>query len=104
VTLRRVILPLLRPAIVAALVDSFVRAMTSVSAVIFLVSADYDMATTYIINRVLNGDYGVAIAYSSVLIVLMLAAIGVIQLLVGERRLRRRAVPVLAPLPTGRVA
>jgi iron(III) transport system permease protein len=102
VTLRRVILPLLRPAVVAALVYSFVRAMTTVSAVIFLVSADYDMATTFIIHRVLNGDYGVAIAYSSVLIVLMLAAIGVIQLIVGERRLRRRAVPALAPLPTGR--
>jgi len=29
------------------------------------------VATTYIINRVVNGDYGVAIAYSSVLIVLM---------------------------------
>jgi iron(III) transport system permease protein len=103
-TLRRVILPLLRPAIVAALVYSFVRAMTSVSAVIFLVSADYDMATTFIIHRVLNGDYGVAIAYSSVLIVLMLGAIGLIRLLVGERRLRRRAAPALAPLPTGRAA
>jgi iron(III) transport system permease protein len=102
VTLRRVILPLLRPAVVAALVYSFVRAMTTVSAVIFLVSADYDMATTFIIHRVLNGDYGVAIAYSSVLIMLMLAAIGLIQLLVGERKLRRRAVSALAPLPTGR--
>jgi iron(III) transport system permease protein len=100
VTLRRVILPLLRPAVVAALVYSFVRAMTTVSAVIFLVSADYDMATIYIIHRVLNGDYGVAIAYSSVLIVLMLGAIGLIQLLVGERKLRRAAAAP-APLPTG---
>ena len=99
VTLRRVILPLLRPAVVAALVYSFVRAMTTVSAVIFLVSADYDMATTYIIHRVLNGDYGVAIAYSSVLIVLMLGAIGLIRLLVGERRLRR-AAPAPVVLPT----
>ena len=38
-TLRRVVLPLLRPAILAALVYSFVRAMTAISAVIFLVSA-----------------------------------------------------------------
>src|SRR5512143_2731413 len=90
-TLSRVILPLLKPAIVAALVYSFVRAVTTVSAVIFLVSAEYEMATTYIINRVVNGDYGVAIAYCSVLIVLMLAAIWLIQLLVGERRLGRRA-------------
>jgi len=90
-TLRRVLLPLLKPAIVAALVYSFVRAMTTVSAVIFLVSAEYEWATTYIINRVINGDYGVAIAYSSVLIVLMLAVIWLIQRLVGERTLGRRA-------------
>ncbi len=38
-TVRRILLPLLRPAVVAALVYSFVRAMTAVSAVIFLVSA-----------------------------------------------------------------
>ena len=40
-TFRRIILPLLRPAILAALVYSFVRAMTAISAVIFLVSAEY---------------------------------------------------------------
>ena len=100
-TLRRVILPLLKPALVAALVYSFVRAVTTVSAVIFLVSAEHEMATTYIINRVVNGDYGVAIAYCSVLILLMLAAIWLIQLLVGERRLGRRgpvAAPVIAPV------
>ena len=103
-TLRRVILPLLRPAIVAALVYSFVRAMTTVSAVVFLVTAEYDMATTYIINRVINGDYGVAIAYCSVLIVLMLAAIGIIQLLVGARHIGRRTMAPAAPVPVGRAA
>jgi iron(III) transport system permease protein len=88
--LRTILLPLLKPAIVAALVYSFVRAMTTLSAVIFLVSAEYEWATTYIINRVINGDYGVAIAYSSVLIVLMVVVILAIQWLVGERRLGRR--------------
>ena len=64
--------------------------MTTVSAVIFLVSAEYEMATVFIINRVINGDYGLAIAYSAVLIVIMMAAIGMIQLLVGKRKLGRR--------------
>ena len=95
-TLRRILLPLLKPAVVAALVYSFVRAMTTVSAVIFLVSAEYEWATTYIINRVVNGDYGVAIAYCSVLIVLMLAVIWMIQRVVGTRRLGRR-VDAAAP-------
>jgi iron(III) transport system permease protein len=96
-TLRTILLPLLRPAVVAALVYAFVRAMTTVSAVIFLVSAQYEWATTYIINRVVNGDYGVAIAYSSVLIVLMIVVTVAIQRLVGERRLGRRAAGVPAP-------
>jgi iron(III) transport system permease protein len=88
-TVRKVILPLLRPAITAALVYSFVRAITSISAVIFLVSAKYNMATAYIVGLVENGEYGVAIAYSSMLIFVMIAIIGLFQLIVGERRLRR---------------
>ena len=98
--LRTILLPLLKPAVVAALVYSFVRSMTTVSAVIFLVSAQYEWATTYIINRVVNGDYGVAIAYSSALVVLMLGVTWSIQMVVGERRLRRRSTGVAAaPVP-----
>ena len=93
-TLRTVVLPLLKPAMVAALVFSFVRAITSISAVIFLVSAHYHMATAYIVGRVENGDYGLAIAYSSVLILVMLVAIGAIQLTVGRRKLGRRTPAV----------
>ena len=90
-TFRLVILPLLRPAILAALVYSFVRAMTAISAVIFLVSARYDMATSYIIGRVENNDYGLAIAYSTALIFVMLAAVGLLQLLVGRTQIGRRS-------------
>ncbi|MFM7531675.1 MAG: ABC transporter permease [Rubrivivax sp.] len=92
-TLRRVVLPLLKPALVAALVYSFVRSMTTVSAVIFLVTAEYELATTYIIGRVGNGDYGVALAYCTVLIALMSLATALIQWLVGERQLGRRRAP-----------
>ncbi len=89
-TLRYVVLPLLKPALVAALIYSFVRAMTTVSAVVFLVTAENELATTYIIGRVGNGDYGVALAYCTVLILLMSLAIALIQFLVGERKLGRR--------------
>ncbi len=92
-TLSKVILPLLKPAVIASLIYSFVRAMTTVSAVIFLVTAEYELATTYIIGRVGNGDYGIALAYCTVLIVMMLLAIGAIQLLVGDRKLGRRTNP-----------
>lgn len=91
-TVRNIIAPLLRPAIAAALVFSFVRSITAISAVIFLVSANYHMATAYIIGRVENGDYGIAIAYSSVLILVMLVAVGLVQIVIGQRRLGRRDV------------
>ena len=88
-TVRRVIMPLMGPAILGALTYSFVRAITSVSAVIFLVSAKHNMATSFIVGRVENVEYGIAIAYSTVLIITMLTAILLLQLLIGKRRLRR---------------
>jgi iron(III) transport system permease protein len=91
-TLRRVILPILRPAIGTAMVYAFVRAVTSISAVIFLVSGEYNLATVYIVGRAEYGEYGLAIVYSAVLIVIMVLALIAIQALVGERRIGRRAV------------
>lgn len=91
-TVRRVTLPLLKPAIIATLVFSFVHAMTSVSAIIFLITARFNMATVYIVNRVEAGEYPLAIAYSSLLIIFMLIVVLAIQFVVGERKIGRRAV------------
>jgi len=96
-TLREVVLPLLKPAILATLVFSFTHAMTAVSAIIFLATAKYNLATVYVIGRVEAGEYPLAIAYSAVLIVVMLAVLLAMQLFVGEAKLgRRTAAPVLA--------
>ena len=94
-TLTKVVLPLLRPAILATLVFSFTHAMTAVSAVIFLATAKYNLATVYIINRVEAGEYPLAIAYSAVLILVMLLVLLGMQLLVGDTRLGRRSAPAL---------
>ncbi|MEE3649864.1 MULTISPECIES: ABC transporter permease [unclassified Brenneria] len=84
-----ILLPLLRPAILSALIYSFVRAITTVSAIIFLVTPDTRVATSYILNRVEDGEYGMAIAYGSILIVVMLAIIFLFDYLVGEARVSR---------------
>ena len=94
--LREIVLPLLKPALITALIYSFVRSMTTVSAVIFLVTAKYDLATTYIIGRVGNGDYGVALAYCTVLMALMAAMTALIQRGVGARELGRREMKDLS--------
>ncbi len=95
-TLRTVVLPLLRPAILATLVFSFTHAMTAVSAIIFLATAKYNLSTVYIINRVEAGEYPLAIAYSTVLIFFMLAVLLLVQKAVGEARLGRRPVNLVA--------
>ena len=91
-TLRRVVLPLLRPTVAVAFVYGFVRAMTAVSAVIFLVSAEHNLSTTYILAQVESGQYGRAIAYSCVLILAMLAVVAAVQLTMGRRQIGRRAL------------
>ena len=84
-----IVFPLLKPALLSALVTSFVRAMTTVSAIVFLVTADTRVATSYILNRVEDGEYGIAIAYGSILIVVMMAIILFFDWIVGDTRISR---------------
>ncbi|SEG42150.1 ABC transporter permease [Vibrio hangzhouensis] len=88
-TIMNILIPLLRPAILSSLIYSFVRAMTTVSAIIFLVTPETRVATSYILNRVEDGEYGIAIAYGSLLIFVMLAIILTFDFLVGEARISR---------------
>ena len=87
-TLRRIVLPLIRPAIISALVFSFVRSVTAISAVVFLVSAKWQLSTKVILDQAENGRYGLATAYSTILIVIMALAIACMYLLVGKTATR----------------
>ncbi len=79
-TFRRVTLPLIRPAFFSALVFAFVRAMTAVSAAVFLVSADWNLMTVQILSEIGSGRYNAAAAYSLVLLTIVVAAVGMIGL------------------------
>ncbi len=77
-TFRRVTLPLVAPAFFSGLVYAFVRAMTAISAAIFLVSASWNLMTVQILSQVGSGRLGVAAAFSVVLIAIVVVAIAVI--------------------------
>ena len=47
------------------------------------------MINTYILNRVEDGEYGIAIAYGSILIVVMMAIILFFDWIVGDTRISR---------------
>jgi len=83
-TFRRVTIPLILPALLAGLIFSFTRHMTSLSAIIFLVSPQWRIVTASILSEWEQGGVGVAAAYSTTIIVLVLIAIGVLYLIVNK--------------------
>lgn len=83
-TFRRVTLPLIVPAFFSGLTFAFVRAMTAISAAIFLVSADWNLMTVQILSQTEAGRLGAAAAFSVVLVGLVLAAVGAIRLALGR--------------------
>lgn len=79
-----VTLPLIKSAFLSGLVFAFVRSMTAVSAVVFLVTPKHQLLTSAIMAQVDGGRYGVACAYSTVMIIIVLACIGIMQWLLSR--------------------
>ena len=91
-TFWRITLPLITPAFYAGLAFTFVKCMTAVSAVIFVVSGKWNLITIAILGSVENSDLSQAAAFSVVIIVFILLALWLIQFLVkqmqGEQRIK----------------
>ena len=70
-------LPLIRPAFYTGLVFSFLKSMTAISAVIFLVSANYNLLTVRVMQHVDKGQFGYAAALSVILMAIVFVAVGI---------------------------
>ena len=88
-TFRKVTLPLVTPALLAGLIFAFTRHMTSLSAIIFLVSPRWRIVTASILSEWEQGGVSLAAAYATVIIALVLVAIGVMYI-ITHRVLRGR--------------
>ena len=88
-TFRKVTLPLILPALVAGLIFSFTRHMTSLSAIVFLISAKWRIVTASILSEWEQGGVSIAAAYSTLIIVFVLIAIVLLNF-VTNRLLRGR--------------
>lgn len=74
---RRITLPMLRNAFFSGLVYSFVKAITAVSAVIFLVSPRWNVITSKIYTLFDQAKYGQAAAFVTMMVVILLVFIGI---------------------------
>jgi len=83
-TFRKVTLPLILPALLAGLIFSFTRHMTSLSAIIFLVSPRWRIVTASILSEWEQGGISIAAAYSTTIILFVLIAIGVLYFITNK--------------------
>lgn len=89
---RTVVLPLIRPAFISSMSYTFVRSMTAVSAIIFLISARWYHLTVQIYNFSELLRFGWASVLATTLILIVLGAFGLMRLLVRDEGLTEKTV------------
>ena len=90
---RRITLPLLRNAFFSGLVYSFTKAITAVSAVIFLVSPRWNLVTSKIYTLFEQAKYSQAAAFVTMMILILLVFIGIFNNVINLLLAPRSKVP-----------
>lgn len=81
----KVTLPLIIPAFFSAMVFAFVRAMTAISAAIFLVSAKWNLITVQILSQSDSGRLSEACAFSVILIAMIMLFIFILKIFLKNK-------------------
>ena len=90
---RRITLPMLRNAFFSGIVYSFTKAITAVSAVIFLVSARWNLVTSKIYSLFDQAKYSHAAAFVTMLVLILLVFIGIFNGIINLLLAPRSKVP-----------
>lgn len=89
---KTIVLPLVRPAFISSMSYTFVRSMTAVSAIIFLISARWNHLTVLIFNFSENLRFGLASVLSTVLIVIVLTVFFMMDVFVKDDKLTQKSI------------
>ncbi len=89
---RTIVLPLIRPAFLSSMSYTFVRSMTAVSAIIFLISARWNHLTVLIFNFSENLRFGLASVLSTILIFIVLSVWALMQVVVRDDKLTQKSI------------
>jgi iron(III) transport system permease protein len=98
---RLVTLPMIRRVLTLSTLYVFVHGITTLSAVIFLVSPEHKLASVGIFIAAETAHYGIACATSTAVLVIVLAAMGLGWLLERREPVWRRAVASASRQPSG---
>lgn len=67
--LKDIVLPLLKPAFLVSFINNFTATMTTVGAILFIISPSAKVATVEMFNAIRDGDYGVGAVFASLIII-----------------------------------
>ncbi|MEY8352987.1 iron ABC transporter permease [Lachnospiraceae bacterium 54-53] len=96
-----VTLPLIKDSFFSGLITAFVRSITAISAIILLVTPDFLLITCQINEQAEKGNYGVACAYATVLILITYGSVLVMNTLIKFFGVSRKIKEVRDPVETG---
>lgn len=91
----KITLPLIKSSFFGGLVYTFVRTMTSMSALIFMISAKHKLLTISILDQVDRGKYGIASAMSTMLILVVYVAILVMYRLLAMLGVNKKDIKLM---------
>ncbi len=77
-----VTLPLIKDSFFSGLVTAFVRSITAISAIILLVTPEFLLITCQINEQAEKGNYGIACAYATILIIITYGAVWLMNLFI----------------------
>jgi iron(III) transport system permease protein len=94
-TFRKITLPMITPAFFSGLANCFVRSMTAISAIIFVVSGRWNLITVAVLGFIDNSQYAQAAAMSLLLIGIVLLALGLIKLVTDRMGKGMQSVSII---------
>jgi iron(III) transport system permease protein len=82
---RQIEAPLVKTSFFSAFIVSFIRAVTTLSVIVFLTTSSNAVATFTIMNLVSDGFYGKAAALTTALLLIAFTVLGLAKLFIGKR-------------------
>ena len=86
-TFYRIVLPIMFPAFIAGFIYTFMTAIVSLSAVVFLVSPGFDLAAVKIFDAAVYGEIGIASATTIKLVVIVMVCMMILNYITNKTRL-----------------
>ena len=84
-TIKKIVFPLLKSPFIFTLIYTFLKSLTTLSAVMFLVTPKYSLASVYIINMVESGLWGSAAALALFLILICATLLILLNVILGDK-------------------